>query len=72
MLNKKTVRIISEALSIPVGNIHEGLSVENCEKWDSLSHVRLVLAIENEIGRPLTVAEIIGLSSATDVQKIVS
>ena len=53
-------------------NIHEGLSSENCEKWDSLSHVRLVLAIENEIGRSLTVNEIIGLSSVADVQKLVS
>ncbi len=72
MLNKKTVRIISESLLIPMDNIHEGLSSENCEKWDSLSHVRLVLAIENEIGRSLTVNEIIGLSSVADVQKLVS
>ena len=72
MLNKKTARIISESLFIPVDNIHEELSSENCEKWDSLSHVRLVLAIENEIGRSLTVNEIIGLSSVADVQKLMS
>ena len=66
------MRILSESLLISSDNIHEGLSSENCEKWDSLSHFRLVLAIENEIGRSLVVNEIIGISSAADVQKLVS
>ena len=61
---------MSDALNLPLDMIDEGLTIENCKNWDSLSHVRLIIAIESEIGRPLRADEIVGITAVSDVQKI--
>lgn len=40
--------IMSSVFNIPFENINEKTSVENCEQWDSLHHMSLLLAIEEE------------------------
>ena len=70
MDHNRTQKIVSDALNLPLDMIDEGLTIENCENWDSLSHVRLIIAIESEIGRPLRADEIVGIAAVSDVQKI--
>ena len=45
---KKLHKTISDVLGIPESSIDEKSSQDNIEKWDSLSHLNLVMAIESE------------------------
>jgi len=39
---------MSDILEVSLDNINEDSSPDNIEQWDSLSHIKLVMAIEAE------------------------
>jgi len=49
MIDKnKLVNIFSKALNIPGDRIKEDVNNENLEEWDSLGHLAILTAIDNE------------------------
>ena len=44
----KLKEVISNVLGISIEEINDSSSPDNIEKWDSLSHLNLVMAIESE------------------------
>ena len=46
--------IMSNLFDIPVDDIKDNISTDNCEQWDSLQHLNLIFAIEEEFGVSLT------------------
>lgn len=49
-LDQTVKNIISNVFGVEVGSINEGTNADNTHGWDSLGHLRLVLAIERELG----------------------
>ena len=47
-------RVVSDVLGVPMDSITDESSPDNIEKWDSLSHINLVIAIESEFDVALT------------------
>jgi acyl carrier protein len=47
-------RVVSDVLGVPMDSITDESSPDNIEKWDSLSHINLVMAIESEFDVALT------------------
>ena len=43
-------QVISSVLQVPVETIDAGTSMDTIEKWDSLQHMNLVLALESAFG----------------------
>lgn len=64
-------KILAAGLELPESSIPENASLETMDAWDSLAHMRIVLAVEAEIGRPVTTEEILQLMSLADVNAIV-
>lgn len=60
-------KIISQALIIEQKDVNEKTQLGITTQWDSLAHMRLVLAIEEEIGHQLDPEAIISLGCFTDV-----
>ncbi len=60
-------RIIAEALALPVDLAPVDGSMETLPEWDSIGHVRIVLAVEAAIGRPLPPDAMFG---AIDVRSV--
>jgi len=55
MINfEKLYGVISDVLGIPVEHINDESSPDNIDKWDSLTHINLIIAIESEFGVSLT------------------
>jgi len=48
-LQVRVFNVISQVMNIPVDQINEHSSPENIEQWDSLQHMNLILALEEEL-----------------------
>ncbi|WP_169569891.1 acyl carrier protein [Sneathiella limimaris] len=44
----EAIQLMSEILQCPEGSLNAADTIETVEKWDSLNHMRLVLAIEEK------------------------
>jgi acyl carrier protein len=60
-------RLVATALECPLDAVTDDASVDNLAAWDSIAHVRLLLAIEAETGRSLDSDTIANLRSVADV-----
>lgn len=65
-------RLVAEALARPPADITQDGSIHTVPAWDSLGHLRVLLAIEARIGRPLPSEAIAALSSVEDVAAILA
>ena len=59
---------MSNLFDIPVDDINDNISTENCEEWDSLQHLNLIFAIEEEFGVSLTDDDVLKI---TDFKSII-
>ncbi len=48
MVNMKIKEVMSAVFEIPLESISDDSSYDNIENWDSLRHLNLILAIEEE------------------------
>lgn len=71
MSDGKAKRLLAEALEIGEAEVGDDASIFSVEAWDSLAHMRLVAALENELGRPLDAPEIVGLATLVDVERLI-
>jgi len=55
--------IIAKVLKLPVGDIGSGTSRGTTAQWDSLSHMNLMLALEEEFGVEFSDGEIADIAS---------
>ena len=45
---EKLKKVIASILKVPVNTLGDESSMDNIESWDSLKHIHLVLALEDE------------------------
>ena len=50
MESLKIKQIMSAVFELPVESIIDDASIDNIENWDSLRHLNLILALEEEFG----------------------
>lgn len=50
MENNKIKQVMSAVFEMPVESITDEASIDNIETWDSLRHLNLILALEEEFG----------------------
>ncbi len=65
-------RIVADIFSIPVEQIRPESSPETIEAWDSLQHLNLMLALEQEFGLVIAPEEIERLVSVYEIVIFVS
>jgi acyl carrier protein len=59
MLELRVKKVLSQVLNIPTEEITENTSPDTEKKWDSLGHMNLVIALEDEFGINFTEQQII-------------
>ena len=62
--------LIAGILRVPEGEIEDSLDMESTGTWDSLSHMQLIAAIEDEFGIELTLDEIVAMRSVGQVKDV--
>lgn len=68
--NGRARALLAAALEIDAAAIEEDASIATLEAWDSLAHLRLVQALERELGRELPAEHIVAIASLADVAAI--
>jgi len=56
-------QIIAQVLNIPVGEINDDASTQTITNWDSLNHMNIIFAIEEQLGITFEDDEIMNLTS---------
>lgn len=61
--SSRLASVFAHVLRLPVDRIHPGLTPDDVESWDSVNHLALVLAIENEFSIRCEADEIMEFTS---------
>ena len=68
-MEQKILEILKSVFQLD--DIDETCSQQNCEKWDSMNHLNLVIELEMEFGISLEPEEIASMRSYDDVLRII-
>ena len=68
----KLKKVISNVLGVSIDAINDNSSPDSIDKWDSLSHLNLVMAIEAEFDVELTPEDSMDMLSVKLIRMIVS
>jgi len=71
-MKERVFQILSQIMGIPVQDIREDSSPDTIAEWDSLKHMRLVLALEEEFSVRFSDETIVGMLNVSDILKAVS
>jgi acyl carrier protein len=70
-MERKLKKIMTKILGINENDINEESSRKNIKAWDSLKHIRLVLAIEEEFDvEPFDMDQIVEMTSYIGIKRI--
>ena len=70
-VDSKLKNIFSKVLKVPLEEINDDTSPNNCSSWDSFNMIPLVIEIENEFDVKLDIGEIVTIKSFGDVSSII-
>lgn len=62
--------VLSFCLDIDINEIKDDANMYNLIEWDSLSHIKIVLEIEERLQRDLNTEEIIEISDLESINKL--
>ncbi|MEQ1754530.1 MAG: acyl carrier protein [Micropepsaceae bacterium] len=65
--NTNARKLLADALSMPEQDLPADIRIGSIDQWDSLAHARILLALEETIGKPLDAAEAATIESVTDI-----
>ena len=60
-------RLVSQTLKIPLENVSPETSAETEAKWTSMSHLNLILAVEDHLGREMPTEVLVEVTSVSDL-----
>lgn len=71
-MNNDAALLIADALNISRESVTAQTSLMTSPEWDSLAHFRIVLALENRLGRALDPLEITTLVDLASVARVLT
>ncbi|MDX6749818.1 acyl carrier protein [Geminicoccaceae bacterium 1502E] len=71
-MNQKLAELIADVLDMPVAEVTPRMVREGHPKWDSLNHLRLVTAIEEEFGVALSMDEIEAVETVGQLDEMIA
>ena len=59
--------MLAEAFNCDPNEVPDSAQIGNYDRWDSLAHLRLILAIEEKINRQLDPDEMVRITNLNDI-----
>jgi len=70
-MSNSAVTLLAEALGVDPKVVDENVSLRQTSAWDSLAHFRIVLALEERLGRKLTPIEVVSVRDFQSVSNLI-
>jgi acyl carrier protein len=70
-MEDKIKKIMSKIFSLDVNQINKNTAINNVEKWDSLSHISLIISIENHFDLEFSSKETVKMISFKAILKTI-
>jgi acyl carrier protein len=70
-MKEKIISVMASVFEVDQSSINENTSPDSLEKWDSINHMNLVLALEEEFGVSFTDEEILDMMDFKLVELLV-
>jgi len=64
--------LLAQVLNISVDELEPDAAIDRTERWDSLAHLNLILALETHLGRPLDTTTMLEIESLTDIANLLA
>ena len=71
-LHRRLTEVFRDVFEDPRLEIADFTTASDIEKWDSLTHVSLIVATEKEFGVRFTTKEVKGLANVGDFMRLIS
>ena len=65
------IEVLAESLGMNVSEVGDDTALAVTSKWDSLAHMRLILALEARLHRRLTPEAIVSITNLRDVISLI-
>ncbi len=69
-MDEKINELLAEILRIKCENITDNLTMKDLDIWDSLKHMELIAAIEQELKIELSSDEIVSMQNVKEIKRI--
>lgn len=69
-MKDKIIRIIEETLKVAPGSITAETQIEDVEEWDSLAHVMILGALEEQLGLSIPLEEAMEMTSVSEILEL--
>ncbi len=66
-MSSKVFEIVARIMGVPVDAVNLESSPETLENWDSLRHIKLILAIEESLGVQFSDEDIVSIKNVQDL-----
>lgn len=66
-MQEKILKLIEEILQVPAGTITTDTRIEDVEEWDSLAHVMIIGALEEQLGISIPLDEAVEIASVAEL-----
>jgi acyl carrier protein len=71
-MKEKVFAIVATLMKVPVESVNEDSSPESIETWDSLTHMNLIMALEQQLGVQFTDDEIVEMITVDLILKTIA
>lgn len=66
-MEEKIIALITRVLEVEEGTITADTKMEDVEQWDSLAHVMIIGALEEELGIEIAIDEAADMTGVADI-----
>lgn len=71
-MGKNLEELLAELLQIPVTKVTADLAMKDLDVWDSLKHMEVIAALEQQFELQFTFEEIVSMRSVGDIKRVLS
>ena len=69
-MHGKVEALLADVLQIPAEQINDDLAMKDLDAWDSLKHMELIVALEQQFDVQLTFDEIVAMQSVSEIRRV--
>lgn len=69
-MKDRVLKIMGQILSVPIEQLDDNSSADTVENWDSLKHMNLILALEEEFAVTLSDDEVVEMLSVAKIIEV--